>query len=88
MADHVTFKITICFKFLIALRTLEWRFICMGSNVIGQGFMINIFFLAKIALKWNFLCMSTHMNDKVVELSMSFGTKITSPNPMIDLIRC
>ncbi len=79
-------KVTICFKFHIALGTLEWRFICMCRNVISQGLFASVFFLAKTAFERNFLGMTTHMNGKILELSMSFGTKIASPNLGIGLI--
>ncbi len=65
MADHMLFKFAICFKFFIALGTLEWFFICMGSNMIGQRILANVFFPAKIAFERNFLCMMTHMSDKI-----------------------
>jgi hypothetical protein len=57
MADLMTFKVTICFKFFIALGALEWFLICMGSNMASQGVLIGVFFLAKIAFKRNFLGM-------------------------------
>jgi hypothetical protein len=66
MADHVTFKFTICFTFFIAFGTTEWFFICMGRNMISQVYFADVFFLAKTALIRNFLCMMTHMDGKVL----------------------
>ena len=72
MADHMTCQFTVRSALFIALRTLEWRFICMEINMIVQGLLINVFFLAKTAFIRNFLGMSTHMNGKVLRTATIF----------------
>ncbi len=85
MCYHMLFKLTICFKLVIALWTTEWSFIRMRIYVMSQVLLTNVFFLAKTALERNFLCMSTHMNDNICT---TFETKITCPNLFLGMIRC